>query len=442
MAPHILIVEDDITFSLMLKTWLGKKNIQVETCTTVGDAKTALGEGTYQLILSDLRLPDEDGINLLKWLKENHSNVPLIMMTSYADIQTAVQAIKLGAADYISKPLNPDELFSKITELIHVPEKKAASVAYTNPYIEGVSQAAVSMYEHVRLVAPTEMSVLITGSSGTGKEYIARRIHQESRRANYPFVAVDCGAIPKDLAASEFFGHVKGSFTGAIDNKTGAFVAAQGGTLFLDEIGNLTYEVQVQLLRALQERKVRPVGSNQEIAINVRLVSATNENLRQAIDKGDFREDLYHRINEFTIRIPDLRERQEDLLLFANHFLDLANSELNKDIIGFDSDTIHLFQNYSWPGNLRQMKNVIRYATLLAKGRFITCDELPEELTESNENTAAKPASQLLKDESYEINIIRNALRECNFNKTRAAQMLGIDRKTLYNKLKAYRIEL
>lgn len=442
MAPHILIVEDDITFSLMLKTWLGKKNIQVETCTTVGDAKTALGEGTYQLILSDLRLPDEDGINLLKWLKENHSNVPLIMMTSYADIQTAVQAIKLGAADYISKPLNPDELFSKITELIHVPEKKAASVAYTNPYIEGVSQAAVSMYEHVRLVAPTEMSVLITGSSGTGKEYIARRIHQESHRANYPFVAVDCGAIPKDLAASEFFGHVKGSFTGAIDNKTGAFVAAQGGTLFLDEIGNLTYEVQVQLLRALQERKVRPVGSNQEIAINVRLVSATNENLRQAIDKGDFREDLYHRINEFTIRIPDLRERQEDLLLFANHFLDLANSELNKDIIGFDSDTIHLFQNYSWPGNLRQMKNVIRYATLLAKGRFITCDELPEELTESNENTAAKPASQLLKDESYEINIIRNALRECNFNKTRAAQMLGIDRKTLYNKLKAYRIEL
>lgn len=442
MAPHILIVEDDITFSLMLKTWLGKKNIQVETCTTVGDAKTALEEGTYQLILSDLRLPDEDGINLLKWLEENHSNVPLIMMTSYADIQTAVQAIKLGAADYISKPLNPDELFSKITELIHVPEKKAASVAYTNPYIEGVSQAAVSMYEHVRLVAPTEMSVLITGSSGTGKEYIARRIHQESRRANYPFVAVDCGAIPKDLAASEFFGHVKGSFTGAIDNKTGAFVAAQGGTLFLDEIGNLTYEVQVQLLRALQERKVRPVGSNQEIAINVRLVSATNENLRQAIDKGDFREDLYHRINEFTIRIPDLRERQEDLLLFANHFLDLANSELNKDIIGFDSDTIHLFQNYSWPGNLRQMKNVIRYATLLAKGRFITCDELPEELTESNENTAAKPASQLLKDESYEINIIRNALRECNFNKTRAAQMLGIDRKTLYNKLKAYRIEL
>ena len=290
------------------------------------------------------------------------------------------------------------------------------------------------MYEHVRLVAPTDMSVLITGSSGTGKEYVARRIHEQSNRANAPFVAVDCGAIPKDLAASEFFGHVKGSFTGAIDNKVGAFVAAQGGTIFLDEIGNLTYEVQVQLLRALQERKVRPVGSNQEITINVRLVSATNENLRLAIEKGDFREDLYHRINEFTIRIPDLCERQEDLMLF----LDLANAELKKDIIGFDAETIRLFQSYSWPGNLRQMKNVIRYATLLAKGRFITCAELPDELRETPQ---AKHSVAQLRDENHEIDLIRKALQECGNNKTKAAQMLGIDRKTLYNKLKLYQIE-
>lgn len=364
------------------------------------------------------------------------------MMTSYADIQTAVQAIKLGAADYISKPLNPEELLKKIQETIQVPDEEPAEMreeALQNPYIEGISPAAVSLFEHVRLVAPTEMSVLINGSSGTGKEYVARRIHEQSNRAKGPFVAVDCGAIPKDLAASEFFGHVKGSFTGAIDNKTGAFVAAQGGTLFLDEIGNLTYEVQVQLLRALQERKIRPVGSNQEIAINVRLVSATNENLRQAIEKGDFREDLYHRINEFTIRIPDLRERQEDLLLFANHFLDLANIELKKNLIGFDDETIHLFQSYSWPGNLRQMKNVIRYATLLAKGRYITCAELPDELQESR-HPKTQPVSQL-KDENHEIDLIRKALAECNHNKTRAAQLLGIDRKTLYNKLKLYHIE-
>lgn len=436
----ILIVEDDITFSLMLTTWLGKKGFVVISSSSVSDAKRRLGEEVFDLVISDLRLPDSDGIDLLKWLKSTHPSLPLIMMTSYAEIQTAVQAMKLGAADYIAKPLNPDELLGKIKELVRVEEKAPARAPVPSApdlYIEGQSQAARQLYEHVRLVAPTDMSVLVTGASGTGKEYIARRIHEQSNRSKAPFVAVDCGAIPKELAASEFFGHVKGSFTGAIENKTGAFVAAQGGTIFLDEIGNLTYEVQVQLLRALQERKVKPIGSNQEIAINVRLISATNENLRQAIEKGDFREDLYHRINEFTIRIPDLKERKEDLLLFANHFLDLANSELQKDIIGFDNDTMQLFQSYSWPGNLRQMKNVIKYATLLATGRYITRKELPEELTE---NLPSHTNIQL-KNVEHERDLIRKALQECGNNKTRAAQLLGIDRKTLYNKLKIYQLD-
>ena len=436
----ILIVEDDITFSLMLTTWLGKKGFVVRSSSSVSDAKRRLGEEAFDLVISDLRLPDSDGIDLLKWLKSTHPSLPLIMMTSYAEIQTAVQAMKLGAADYIAKPLNPDELLGKIRELAHVEEKAPTRVPVSSApdlYIEGQSQAARQLYEHVRLVAPTDMSVLVTGASGTGKEYIARRIHEQSNRSKAPFVAVDCGAIPKELAASEFFGHVKGSFTGAIENKTGAFVAAQGGTIFLDEIGNLTYEVQVQLLRALQERKVKPIGSNQEIAINVRLISATNENLRQAIEKGDFREDLYHRINEFTIRIPDLKERKEDLLLFANHFLDLANSELRKDIIGFDNATMQLFQSYSWPGNLRQMKNVIKYATLLATGRYITRKELPEELTE---NLSSHTNIQL-KNVEHERDLIRKALQECGNNKTRAAQLLGIDRKTLYNKLKIYQLD-
>ena len=436
----ILIVEDDITFSLFFTTWLGKKGFVVRSSSSVSDAKRRLGEEAFDLVISDLRLPDSDGIDLLKWLKNTHPSLPLIMMTSYAEIQTAVQAMKLGAADYIAKPLNPDELLGKIKELVHVEEKAPARVPVSSApdlYIEGQSQAARQLYEHVRLVAPTDMSVLVTGASGTGKEYIARRIHEQSNRSKAPFVAVDCGAIPKELAASEFFGHVKGSFTGAIENKTGAFVAAQGGTIFLDEIGNLTYEVQVQLLRALQERKVKPIGSNQEIAINVRLISATNENLRQAIEKGDFREDLYHRINEFTIRIPDLKERKEDLLLFANHFLDLANSELQKDIIGFDNDTMQLFQSYSWPGNLRQMKNVIKYATLLATGRYITRKELPEELTE---NLSSHTNIQL-KNVEHERDLIRKALQECGNNKTRAAQLLGIDRKTLYNKLKIYQLD-
>ena len=436
----ILIVEDDITFSLMLTTWLGKKGFVVRSSSSVSDAKRRLGEEAFDLVISDLRLPDSDGIDLLKWLKNTHPSLPLIMMTSYAEIQTAVKAMKLGAADYIAKPLNPDEVLGKIKELVHVEEKAPTRVPVSSApdlYIEGQSQAARQLYEHVRLVAPTDMSVLVTGASGTGKEYIARRIHEQSNRSKAPFVAVDCGAIPKELAASEFFGHVKGSFTGAIENKTGAFVAAQGGTIFLDEIGNLTYEVQVQLLRALQERKVKPIGSNQEIAINVRLISATNENLRQAIEKGDFREDLYHRINEFTIRIPDLKERKEDLLLFANHFLDLANSELQKDIIGFDNDTMQLFQSYSWPGNLRQMKNVIKYATLLATGRYITRKELPEELTE---NLSSHTNIQL-KNVEHERDLIRKALQECGNNKTRAAQLLGIDRKTLYNKLKIYQLD-
>lgn len=439
--PSILIIEDDITFSFMLTTWLGKKGFQVKSASSIADGKQLIEKKEFDLVLSDLRLPDGDGISLLKWIKEKELSLPFIMMTSYADIQTAVQAIKAGASDYIAKPLNPDELLGKIKEIIQpVPSYSSCGkkVENENLYIEGQSPAARQLYDHVRLVAPTDMSVLITGSSGTGKEYVARRIHEQSNRKGRPFIAVDCGAIPKDLAASEFFGHVKGSFTGAIDNKEGAFIAAQGGTIFLDEIGNLSYEVQIQLLRALQERKVKPVGSNQEIAINIRLISATNENLRTAIEKGDFREDLYHRINEFTIRIPDLKERQEDLLLFANNFLDQANNELQKNIIGFDNDTIRIFQSYSWPGNLRQMKNAIKYATLLASGRYITRKELPEELLES-----PKPLFEniQLKNENHECELIKRALMESGNNKTKAAQLLGIDRKTLYNKLKLYHID-
>ena len=437
--PSILIIEDDITFSLMLTTWLGKKGFSVTTSTSVNESKQKCVSASFDVILSDLRLPDGDGIDLLQWLKEKNPSIPVIMMTSYADIQTAVKAIKLGASDYIAKPLNPEELLSKIKDLVKIAPsvEKKPTLSNKNLYIEGQSMAARVMYEHVRLVAPTNMSVLVTGASGTGKEYIARCIHELSNRRNHPFIAVDCGAIPKDLAASEFFGHVKGSFTGAIDNKTGAFVAAKGETIFLDEIGNLTYEVQVQLLRALQERKIKMIGSNEEIAIDVRLISATNENLRQAIERGDFREDLYHRINEFTIRIPNLCERKEDLMLFANHFLDLANEELGKEIVGFDDATTQLFLRYSWPGNLRQMKNAVKYATLLATGKFITLKELPDELT----STSIASADVTLKSASHEQELIRKALQESGNNKTKAAQLLGIDRKTLYNKLKLYKLE-
>ena len=455
MMSSILIVEDDITFGMMLKTWLGKKGFEVSSVSNIARARKHIESQSVDLVLSDLRLPDHEGIDLLKWMNEQGMDIPLIIMTGYADIQSAVQAMKLGARDYIAKPVNPEELLKKISECLQSGEtpathntaksssKKGSSTSSKDStennraYLEGESDAAKQLYNYVGLVAPTNMSVLINGSSGTGKEYVAHRIHQLSKRNDKPFIAVDCGSIPKELAASEFFGHVKGSFTGALTDKTGAFVAANGGTIFLDEIGNLSYEVQIQLLRALQERKVKPIGSNQEIAINVRLISATNENLRSAIDKGDFREDLYHRINEFTVRIPDLKERKEDLLLFANNFLDQANIELQKDIIGFDNDVIRIFQSYSWPGNLRQMKNAIKYATLLATGRYITPNELPEELTA---DPISAPVNIQLKNESHECEMIKRALQEAGNNKTRAAQLLGIDRKTLYNKLKAYGI--
>lgn len=442
----ILIVEDDITYGMMLKTWLGKKGFQVTSASSIARAQKHIESGTVDLILSDLRLPDKDGIDLLKWLGERNLQIPLIIMTGYADIQSAVQSMKLGACDYIAKPINPDELLKKIEEAQKMraghssskgtPAKGIESTPLPpSDYLEGESDTAKQLYNYVKLVSPTNMSVLINGASGTGKEYVAHRIHQLSKRADRPFVAIDCGSIPKELAASEFFGHIKGAFTGALTDKTGAFVEANGGTIFLDEIGNLSYEVQIQLLRALQERKIRPVGSNKEISVDVRLVSATNENLEQAIGKGMFREDLYHRINEFTLRMPQLKDRREDILLFANFFLDQANREMDKQLTGFDDKASRALLEYPWPGNLRQMKNMIRRATLLAQGKFITINELSE-LKEPAPAIIGIP----LRNEEAEKHQIIEALRQTGNNKSRAAQLLGIDRKTLYNKLKLYHL--
>ena len=447
MMRSILIVEDDITFGMMLKTWLGKKGFEVSSVSTIARARKHIESQTVDLILSDLRLPDHEGIDLLKWMNEQGKAIPLIIMTGYADIQSAVLAMKLGARDYIAKPVNPRELLKKISEALQDSPSQVSSSQATSKvtnegqhsYLEGESDAAKQLYNYVGLVAPTNMSVLINGSSGTGKEYVAHRIHQLSKRNNKPFIAVDCGSIPKELAASEFFGHVKGSFTGALTDKTGAFVAANGGTIFLDEIGNLSYEVQIQLLRALQERKIRPVGSTQEISVDIRLISATNENLEQAIEKGTFREDLYHRINEFTLRMPDLKERKEDILLFANFFLDQANKELDKHLIGFDTKASQALMNYHWPGNLRQMKNIVKRATLLAQGSFITLAELGTELLEA---PSFNTTNMALRNEETEKEHILEALRQTGNNKSKAAQLLDIDRKTLYNKLKLYNIDL
>ncbi len=445
----ILIIEDDITFGMMLKTWLSKKGFDVLSASTIARAVKQLESSPVDLILSDLRLPDNDGIFLLKWMNEKRLTTPLIIMTGYADIQTAVQAIKLGAIDYVAKPVNPDELLKKMSAAFSDEEtarpaapaaaSTKASTPSQSPFLEGNSDVARQLFKYIELVAPTNMSVLINGASGTGKEFVAHRIHQLSKRHNQPFIAIDCGAMPKELAASEFFGHVKGSFTGALNDTTGAFVAANGGTIFLDEIGNLSYEVQIQLLRTLQERKVRPVGSNKEIAVDIRLLTATNENLELAIEKGTFREDLYHRINEFTLRIPCLKDRREDILLFANFFLDQANKELGKQLTGFEPEACQALLDYHWPGNLRQMKNIIKRATLLAQGNFITTFELGDEL---NQPSAPASGNLALRNEKAEKEQILEVLRQTGNNKSKAAQLLNIDRKTLYNKLKLYEIEL
>lgn len=446
--PHILIVEDDLTFATMMQTWLRKKGFDVDRVSSVSAAARQLTDTpNFDLILSDLRLPDHDGLFLLEWMRKHNLRIPFIVMTSYAEVQNAVLAMKTGASDYIAKPVQPDILLQKIRDALSTPEPaptpqpatpapeaKAQEPTPDVPrYIEGKSEASRQLYEYVGLVAPTPMSVLILGASGTGKEYVARRIHELSPRRDKPFFALDCGAIPKEVAASEFFGYVKGTFTGATTDKKGAFVEANGGTLFLDEVGNLSYDVQVQLLRALQERKVRPLGGAHEIDVDIRLVCATNGDLASLVADGQFREDLYHRINEFTIYMPELKDRGDDIFLFADLFIKHANADLGRDVIGLDDKASERIASYAWPGNLRELNNVMRRATLLAKGKHIGLSDLERSMAPS---TPTEPLA--LHDEQTEQQRIEAALRATGGNKSKAAQLLAVDRKTLYNKMKRY----
>jgi len=448
--PKILLIEDDISFCKLLEKFLVKKAYEVTIAFSAAEARLAIKKESFDLILTDLRLPDSDGIGLMSEFKTAYPDIPVILMTGYSDVNTAVKAIKNGAADYISKPFNPDEVLLVITnalksseteEEIPVKEKKSVKkqTANTeNEFVKGISVASKKLLDHIHLVSPTDMSVLIIGESGTGKEIIAKSIHQQSLRKNNNFIAVDCGAIPKELAASEFFGHLKGSFTGAISDKMGYFEAANGGTLFLDEIGNLSYENQIQLLRALQERKIKPVGSNKEINVDIRIITATNEDLREAVKNGDFREDLYHRINEFSIQSPSLKDRDEDLMVFADYFLEKANQQLNKDIIGFSPEVVTIFQNYNWPGNLRELQNCVKRATLLTQGDFIKSDVLPVEFFQIQKQQTSNGDFSLSENEKEAI---IHALSKAQNNKSEAAKLLKITRKTLYNKLKHYNID-
>jgi len=478
----ILVIDDDRDICLLLNRFLTRRGYEVIEMYTGKKALAWLDANQPDLVMCDYRLGDMDAMEMLTSMKNKYADLPVIIITGYSDMRTAVKVMKMGAYDYITKPLLPDEIIHSIqlaiehsvnVSTIPVTKSKVADTAkttednsgvtYSGKYIFGDSDAFRKILKQVSLVAPTSYSVIIYGETGSGKESIAAEIHKHSKRSSKPFVAIDCGALSKELAASELFGHEKGSFTGAVNQKIGCFELANGGTIFLDEVANLPYDVQVSLLRVVQERKMRRVGGTKDIDLDVRILIASNELLWNATRNGKFREDLYHRFNEFSIEIPPLRERRDDIMLFATHFLHTTNEELGKQVKGFDPDVEDIFRKYVWYGNLRELKNVIKRATLLTEGESIEARTLPFEISNYSKlqfadqpaaaNATPAPAAETkagngkinlsessLKEASIdaEYEMILQALKESNYNKSKAAQLLKIDRKTLYNKMTLY----
>lgn len=462
----ILVIDDDVDICQLLKRFLDRKGYESHSALRGNEGLIFIKNNDVDLVLMDFRLPDYDGIDLIKEIKAINKVIPVIVITGYSDVKQAVKLIQLGAFEYVTKPIFPEQILEHIKNALDQPEPKTnKSISVPTPapetkkvktspktfknnlqesksFITGSSIQAKEVKNQVEMVAPTEMTVLLLGESGTGKEVTARMIHNYSTRKDNPFVAVDCGALPKELAGSELFGHKKGAFTGALNDKKGHFEQAEGGTLFLDEIGNLSYENQIKLLRVLQERKVRRIGDDKDIPVNVRIIVATNENLKTALEEGRFREDVFYRINEFNIKLPPLRACKEDILNFANFFLDKANIELNKNISGFSNKAQKELLNYNWPGNIRELKNVVKRCVLLSSDTLINESDLPLEI-KVNEAPSKTSSSLLLKDAvaKAEIDAINSALKLVRNNKSKAAKLLGVDRRTLYNKLEQYNIE-
>jgi two-component system response regulator HydG len=440
----ILLIEDDKTFSQILQGFLKRQGHVTEAVHDIKSATIALQQNQYDLLLLDYRLPDGTGLDALAIARKNNLHAPAIIMTSFNDVRTAVNAMRSGAFDYITKPVNQEEFLLLVNEALHKKQTSTIDAAPTPlpDFIEGEDEAARKLQEHIRLVSPTDMSVMILGESGTGKEYIARSIHRLSKRGNKPFVAIDCGALSNELAASELFGHAKGSFTGALHDKKGQFEMANGGTLFLDEAGNLSYEVQVKLLRALQERIIQPIGSNKQVEVDVRIISATNDDLLNSVRNGNFREDLYHRLNEFKIQVPPLRMRGKDLHIFIDHFIKGANHDLDRHVQKLSPGIVEIFEAYDWPGNIRELKNVIRRMVLLSQGAEAGKETLPDEMLHTVNHRKQSTSSDLkVLQENIEKDLISKTLAQVKYNKSKAAKLLNIDRKTLYTKMERYGIE-
>lgn len=502
----ILVIDDDLDICQLLRRFLTKHGYSVLVAGSGKDGLDLLEKENPDLVMTDFRLGDMDGVEVLTRLREKIPHLPVIVITGYSDIRNAVNVMKLGALDYITKPLLPEEILLSVHKALsgnHQPAISAANdtpadpgsateqqahsdrpVKTANGYITGTSAQARNLMRQVELVGPTPYSVIIYGESGSGKEAVARMIHQHSPRARQPFVAMDCGAISKDLATSELFGYEKGAFTGALNAKIGHFEAANGGTLFLDEVANLPYDVQISLLRVVQERRLKRIGGLREIDLDVRIIVASNERLSEAARRGRFREDLFHRFNEFSLDVPPLRERHDDILLFARLFLAETAAELKKDVRDFSDEVKNIFLQYPWYGNIREMRNVIKRATLLTDGPLVQVSSLPFEIIHHDrlgfaetepetpaafraaeptawvapptpvampaapavlpavrEPLAAAPVNLKAAAHDAEYEVILQALRQTRFNKSKAAGLLGIDRKTLYNKIKKYNLE-
>ncbi|MFB6320475.1 sigma-54-dependent transcriptional regulator [Saccharicrinis sp. FJH54] len=451
MKNPILVIDDDTYISDLLVRYLNQKGYAA-TGTYSGDqGKKLILENMYDVILCDYRLPDTNGEDMLAFVKQKRPGIPVIIMTAYQEIKTAVKLIKAGAYDYVTKPVLPDQILQLVSNACATVQHDP-SLEFSSGFITGPSKKIQKVLSYCEIVAPTDVMVILQGETGAGKEYIARAIHDQSERKDKPFVAVDCGALPKELANSELFGHVKGSFTGAINDKKGYFEQAKGGTLFLDEVGNLTYENQVKLLRALQEKVIYRVGGNKPIKTDVRIITATNEDLSEMVKRNEFREDLYHRLNGFKIKIPPLRKRKEDIPDFVNYFIQKANKSFNKSVKQLSDEVHDIFMNYKWDGNIRELRNVINRSVLLTQGDEISKDVLPEEFTGKLDNDGVYLNSGLINENGIpdlrevtsltEKELILNALNEAKYNKSKAAKMLNIDRKTLYNKLKTYNIDI
>ncbi len=440
----IFVVDDEARICEAVKRALERSGYQVETSLDALDALEKIHQGSWDMVICDIKMPALDGMALLDRIKEYDSNILVLMITGFASIESAVEAVKKGAQEYIPKPFSPGQLrffveraFERkrlLEENLHL--KTELGQANVRNVVMGKSQVMEQLFGLVAKVAMTDSAVLITGESGSGKEIVARLIHFRGARADAPFVTVNCSAIPRDLLESELFGHMRGAFTGAFDTKRGSFQQADGGTFFLDEIGDMRLEMQAKILRGLEEKKIRKVGSENEVPVDVRVIAATNKDLREEIRAGRFREDLFYRLNTVQIAIPPLRGHKEDIPLFARHFLNVFATEMNKTVTDFSDEALSLLRNHDWPGNVRELRNAVERALIFAgPGELIRTSHFPPELRKKAATNFRSSSGDFKRLRTMELDYIREVLDACDGNKARAAEILGISSSTIWRKL-------